>query len=218
LFTIGLKLLNTHSLIDYGAIAIAFADNDFVRHSQLEENEFKESGELEIMDGRAIESGTITIMAKLDIGIKSHQEQLPVIVTNLRHCPIGLGLLWLQLDDVTVKYNSCQIGFECCYCQQHCQYHSSIWVWENDMETISDPEQPKLYICSFAASTDLGRMKMAQHEVYGVCLYEINNVIGIMNLQEKPSENVFRPTVMSSSRCSAMTWPYYSHLTHLTTT
>ena len=103
---IGDRLIDTHALIDCGATGIAFVDKDFVRHHQLEEKELRESRELEVIDGRPIESGTITTMAKLNIGIRSHQEQLPAFVTKLGHYPIVLGLPWLQLHDVTVKFQA----------------------------------------------------------------------------------------------------------------
>jgi hypothetical protein len=63
------KIIDTHALIDCGATGIAFIDKDFVRNYGLHEKEQKETRELEVMDGRPIESGTITTMAKLDLGI-----------------------------------------------------------------------------------------------------------------------------------------------------
>jgi hypothetical protein len=89
---IGDKLIDTHTLIDCGATGIAFIDKDFVRHHQLEERKLKESRELEVIGGRPIESGIITPMAKLDLGIREHQEKLLVFVTKLGHYPIVLGL------------------------------------------------------------------------------------------------------------------------------
>jgi hypothetical protein len=56
-------------LIDCGATGIAFIDNNFVHHHQLEEKKLKESRELEVIDGRPIESGTNTTMAKLNLEI-----------------------------------------------------------------------------------------------------------------------------------------------------
>jgi hypothetical protein len=101
---IGDRIIDMLMLIDCGAMGIAFVDKDFVHHHQLEERELQESRELEVINGRPIESGTITTMAKLNIEIRSHQEQLPAFVTKLRHYRIILGLPWLQLHDVTVKF------------------------------------------------------------------------------------------------------------------
>jgi hypothetical protein len=174
---IGDKLVDTHALIDCGATGIAFIDKDFVRHHQLEEKELKEARELEVIDGRPIESGTITTMAKLDLGIRGHQEKLPAFVTKLGHYPIVLGLPWLQLHDVTVRFKNRRIGFESNYCQQHCQHHSSVWVWGNHMETIPDPEKPKLDICAVAASPFMRRVKKEKLKVYAVTLYKINKAL-----------------------------------------
>jgi hypothetical protein len=124
------KIIDNYTLIDCGATGIAFIDKDYVRHYHLEEKELRESRDLEVIDRRPIKSGTITTMAKLNLGIRGHQEQLPVFVTKLGHYPIVLGLPWLQLHDITVNFRNCSIGFECSYCPQHCQHHSSIWVRE----------------------------------------------------------------------------------------
>ena len=125
---------------------------------------------MEVIDGRPIESGTITTMAKLDLGIKGHQEKLPAFITKLGHYPIVLGLPWLQLHDVTVKFQSRRIGFESSYCQQHCQHHSSVWVWGNHMETTAVPDEPKLNICAVAASPFMRRVKKEKLKVYAVTL------------------------------------------------
>ena len=58
------RLIDTHALIDCGPTGIAFVDKDLVHHHQLEENELRESRELEVIDRRPIESGTIMTMAK----------------------------------------------------------------------------------------------------------------------------------------------------------
>jgi hypothetical protein len=103
---IGDRIIDTHALIDCGALGISFVDKDFVRYYQLQEKELRESRELKVIHGRPITSGTITTMAKLNIGIRSHQEQLPAFVTKFEHYLIVLGLPWLQLHDVTVKFKS----------------------------------------------------------------------------------------------------------------
>jgi hypothetical protein len=53
---IGNTLINTDNLTNCGATGITFVDKDFVRHHQLEEIEFNHSRELEVIDGRPIES------------------------------------------------------------------------------------------------------------------------------------------------------------------
>jgi hypothetical protein len=183
------RLIDTHALIDCAAMGIAFVDKDFVHHNQLEEKEIQQSRELEVIDGRPIKSATIMTMAKLNIKILSHQQQLPVFITKLGHYPIVLGLPWLQLHDITIKCQNRRIGFESCYCQQHCQFHSSIYEWGNHMETM-DPEKSILDICAIAASPFMRRIKKEKLNVYAMTLYEINQALGIQDLQEKPLEEV----------------------------
>jgi hypothetical protein len=80
------------------------------------------------------------------MGIQSHQEQLPVFRRKLGHYTIMLGLTGLQLHNVMIRFQNQWIGFESSYCHQSCQYHSSVWVWGNHMETTVDPEESKFDI------------------------------------------------------------------------
>jgi hypothetical protein len=77
------KIIDIYALIDCEATAIAFIDKDFVRHHQLKEQKLIESSELEVIDRRPIESGTITTMAKPNLEICGHQNQLPASLQNL---------------------------------------------------------------------------------------------------------------------------------------
>ena len=84
------KLTQTHALIDCGAMGIAFVDKVFLRHHKVEQKELKDTNELEVIDGRPIESETITTIVKLNLGIKKYQEELPVFITKLGYYPIVL--------------------------------------------------------------------------------------------------------------------------------
>jgi hypothetical protein len=46
----------------------------------VKKHEIRESRELEVIDGRLIESGTITTMENLNLGIRGYPEQLPAFV------------------------------------------------------------------------------------------------------------------------------------------
>jgi len=48
-----------HALIDCGATGIAFMDQDFARHHQIPLQELKEKKQVEVINGRPIESGDI---------------------------------------------------------------------------------------------------------------------------------------------------------------
>jgi hypothetical protein len=94
--TINNQEIPTHALIDCGATGIAFMDQDFARHHQIPLHELKEKKPIEVIDGRPIESGDITHIAKVAMMIQEHNEQLPIFVTKLGHYPIVLGIPWLK--------------------------------------------------------------------------------------------------------------------------
>jgi hypothetical protein len=58
------------------------------------------------------------------------------------------------------------------------------------MDTVPDPDKPKLDICVVAASSFMRQIKKEKLKVYAVTLYEINKALGIKDLQEKPLEEV----------------------------
>ena len=78
----------------------------------MEENELREARELEAIDGRPIESGTIITMVQMSLGIKEHQKELPAFVIKLGYYSIVLGLLWLELPKATDKFQCKRIDFE----------------------------------------------------------------------------------------------------------
>jgi len=101
----------THTLIDCGATGIAFMDQDFARHHRIPLQELKEKRQVKVIDGRPIESGDITYVAKMDMKIQDHGEQLPMFVTKLGHYPIVLGIPWLWLHHVAVRFASNTVTF-----------------------------------------------------------------------------------------------------------
>ena len=92
--TVNNQEIPTHVLIDCGAMGIAFMDQNFLRHHQIPLQELKEQKQIEVFDGRLIESGDITHIAKFGMKIQNHGEQLTMFVTNLGHYPIDLGISW----------------------------------------------------------------------------------------------------------------------------
>jgi len=104
--TVNNQEIPTHALIDCGASGIAFMDQDFARHHQIPLPELKEKKQVEVIDGRPIESGDITHIAKAVMKIQDHREQLPMFITKLGHYPIVLAIPWLRLHDVAVRFAS----------------------------------------------------------------------------------------------------------------
>jgi len=64
----------THLLIDCAATGIAFIYHNFAPHHQTPLQEVKEKKQLEVIDGRLIESADITYIAKVGVNIKVHGE------------------------------------------------------------------------------------------------------------------------------------------------
>jgi len=109
--TVNNQEIPTHALIDCGATGIAFMDQDFAHHHQIPLQELKEKRQVEVIDGRQIESGDITHVTKIGMMIQDLKEQLPIFVTKLGHYPIVLGIPWLPLYDVAVLFASNTITF-----------------------------------------------------------------------------------------------------------
>jgi len=116
----GNRTVATHALIDCGATGIAFIDEDFARHHQLPLTPLQYPRSLEVIDGRPISSGNITHVANTHLAILEHQETLPMFVTKLGHYPVVLGIPWLELHDVAIRFSSRTLTFGSQYCTSHC--------------------------------------------------------------------------------------------------
>jgi hypothetical protein len=89
-----------------------------------------------------------------------------------------------------MKFQNRRIGFERSYCQQHCQHHTSVWVWGNHIETTVELQKPKLDISTVARSLFMRKIKTQKLKIYTITLYEINKALAIQGLQENPLEEV----------------------------
>ena len=114
------QTIATHALIDSGATGIAFIDKDFARHHQLPLVPLSNPRSLEVIDGRPISSGDITHTTTVNLLINEHQEELPMFVTQLGHYPIVLGIPWMDLHDINIRFHSRTVTFGSQYCSTHC--------------------------------------------------------------------------------------------------
>src|SRR6266705_1362592 len=112
--------IQTHALIDCGATGFAFVDENFARQHMIPQTELKKPRTVEVIDGRPIASGSITHLAKAKLTIHEHQEVLPMFVTKLGHYPVVLGIPWLRLHDVAIRFASDLLTFGSQYCLAHC--------------------------------------------------------------------------------------------------
>ena len=97
------KKISTHMLIDSGATGLAFVDEDFARHHSLPLHRLEEPREIEVIDGRPIESGSVTHKARIRCNIQTHSEVLDMFVTKLGQYPIVFGIPWLKHNDVDIS-------------------------------------------------------------------------------------------------------------------
>jgi len=114
------KIIATHALIDCGVTGVSFVDENFTRHHQLPLTALKYPRAIEVIDGRPISSGDITHTANVTLSIREHQKQLPRFVTKLSHYLIVLGIPWMELHDVAIRFSSRTLTFELQYCIAHC--------------------------------------------------------------------------------------------------
>jgi hypothetical protein len=63
--TVNNQEIPTYARIDCRATGIGFMDPDFGRHHQIPLQELREKKQVEVIDGRPIESGDITHIAKV---------------------------------------------------------------------------------------------------------------------------------------------------------
>jgi hypothetical protein len=135
--TIHDQVIQTHAFIDCGATGIAFMDKDFARHHKIPLKKLKGKRQLEVIDGQTIESGDITHPTEVGLKTQDHKERIPMFVTKLEHYPIVLGIPWLRLHDVAVRFVSNIVTFSTHYCIDHCQ-KSPIMV----QGVTEEPPQP----------------------------------------------------------------------------
>jgi hypothetical protein len=72
--TVSNQEIPTHTLIDCGAMVIAFIDQDFPRHHQIPLQELNDKNQVEVIDWRLIESGHITHIIKVGMTVQDHKE------------------------------------------------------------------------------------------------------------------------------------------------
>jgi len=58
-----------------------------------------------------MKSGEITHIAIVDMKIQDHNEQIPRLITMLGHYPIVLGIRWVWLPNVVVRFESNTVTF-----------------------------------------------------------------------------------------------------------
>jgi len=87
--------IQTPAMIDTDAMGFAFIDENFVRQHKFRCYRLNPPRDLEVIDGRPIESGQITYLPKVSCQIQDYTEMLPAFITKLGHFSLVLGIPWL---------------------------------------------------------------------------------------------------------------------------
>jgi hypothetical protein len=201
--TVNNKEIPTHALINCGATGIAFMDQDFAYLYQIPLQELREKKQVEVIDGRPIDSGDITRIAKFGIQVQEHKEQLPMFITKLGHYPNVLGIPWLQLHDVAVLFASNTVTFGSKYCITHC-HDTSVTVQgvteeppeqvHQDKEIFEPQIRPSRpsggHIVILNGASFFRTVKKGKLTIFKASLYDINKVIEENDLKEHPLEEI----------------------------
>ena len=150
--------------IDCRATSIAFLDEDFARHHQITLQQHKEEKRVDVIDGIPIESGDITHIAKVGIKIHDHREQLPMFITKLWHYRIFLGIPWILLHDVALRFASNTVSFGSQYCMTYF-HHAPVTV----QGVTEEPLEP---ICS--QETDIFQPQIRPWRPFGSNIVMLN--------------------------------------------
>ena len=117
-------MISTPALVDCGATGIAFIDKDFVSQHNIPTSRLRTPCQINVIDGRPISSGDVTDIACLSATIQDHAEMLPLFVTKLQY-PVVLGIPWLAMHDVSVRFGSYTLQFDSKYCRHYCNLGKS---------------------------------------------------------------------------------------------
>jgi hypothetical protein len=193
----------THSLIDCGAMGIAFMDQDFACHHQIPLQELKGKKQVEVIDGRPIESGDVTHIAKVGMKIQEHKEQLPMFIMKLGYYPIVLGIPWLLLNDVAIHFVSNTVTFGSQYCITHCHDTSvtvqgvteeppePVYQVKDIFEPLIRPPRPfRGDIVMLNGAFFFRTVKKEKLQAFKASLYDINKAIEAKELKERPLEEI----------------------------
>ena len=201
--TVNNQEIPTHALIDCGSTGIAFMDQDFARHHQIPLRGLKEKKQVEVIDGRPIEFRDITHIAKVGMKIQEHKEQLPMFITKLGHYAIVVGIPWLWLHNVAVRFASNTVTFGSQYCITHC-HDASVTVQgvtEEPPEPVyqaHDIFEPKIRplrpfrgdIVMLNGALFFQTVKKGRLMVFKASLYDNNKAIERKDLKERPLEEI----------------------------
>jgi len=131
------------------------------------------------------------------MNIQDHNERIPMFVTKLGHYPIVLGIPWLRLHDVAVRFASNTVTFGSQYCVDRCQdvpvtvqgvteeppepIYEEKKLWTADIRT---PKPFRGNIVMLNGALFFRTVKKVRLSVFKATLYDINKAIEAKDLKE----------------------------------
>jgi len=105
--------IQTPAMIDTGTTGFAVIDENFVHQHKFPHYRLNPPRDLEVIDGRPIESSQITHLTKISCQIQDHTETLPAFITKLGHFSLILGIPWLRRHAVVTDFVRNSVRFQC---------------------------------------------------------------------------------------------------------
>jgi len=171
--------IQTSAMINTGATGFAFIDENFVRQHNLPRYTLNPPRDLEVIDGRPIESGQITHITKISCQIQDHTETLSAFITKLGRSSLVLGIPWLRRHAVVTGFVKNSVRFQCCDHQNPLTTPgktTTTGVAPKTTTTGVVSKSPAICVISSASLKKLIRRKESVR-IFAMSLYDINKAL-----------------------------------------
>jgi hypothetical protein len=135
--------------------------------------------------------------------ILDHEENLPMFVTKLGHYQIVLGIPWLRLHDVAVRFASNTVTFRSEYCTRNClekpvtvqgvSEEPPERIYEEKKLWTADVKKPRPFrydIVMLNGTSLFSTVQRGKLNIFKTSLNDINKAVEMKDLKEKPLEEV----------------------------
>lgn len=164
--------------MDTGATGFAFLDKDFATRHSLPLHELETPHMIDIIDGQPIDLGAVTEIALLGLHIHGHEGKEPFFVTTLEHYSLWLGIPWMQLQDVAIRFSYNSLTFGSSYCAAHyTQARPRAVVAEGISIPLPDRPTPRNPVAMISAFDKILLVRKLGVQIHALTLDGINQAI-----------------------------------------
>ena len=111
----------TYAMTDSGAEGIGFMDRKWAETLNLTAKPLPRPVPVSGFHGEEVEDGTVTHYVEADLAMGDHHQKKALFyVTRLSRYPIILGLAWLAVHDLNIRFSDRTAVFDSEYCRRHC--------------------------------------------------------------------------------------------------